>query len=319
MCTTIGFKYKEGQVFGRTLELGMVLDNKILYVPKDSEIIKVSDGYLKTKYNCIGSGFFDVASFGDGINEAGLMGSNNFFPKYASFAKEVVEDKINTTTAFAFDLLLTTCQNVNEVKSLAKKINLVEELNEEKSAANHFFFMDKNGNKVVLEPKDGKLLAYENPVGVLTNAPSFDWHLTNLQNYVNLQASNIDETSYNDFKVSKFGEGSGMLGIPGDFTPPSRFIRASYFLSKTDKNLNRDQALLQGFRILSQFDIPEGSIVDEKEKHEDQTLYTSMIDTKTFTYHIKCHNNINIQSFSLNDYSKEKEIKFIQLEKKMEL
>lgn len=80
MCTTIGFKYNEGQVFGRTLEIGMALDNKILFVPKGHELVETDDQKYASKYAVLGTGFFDFVSFGDGINEAGLMGSSNFFP-----------------------------------------------------------------------------------------------------------------------------------------------------------------------------------------------------------------------------------------------
>ena len=319
MCTTIGFSYKNGQVFGRTLELGMVLDNKILFVPKDQNIIKTADKNYATKYNTLGSGFFDIASFGDGINEMGLMASSNFFPGYASFADEAINGMVNTTTPNAFDYLLTRCKDVEEVKEEAKKILLIKTMGEEDSSANHFFFMDAQGNTLVLEPKDGKLLSYDNPYGVLTNSPEFPWHTTNLKNYINLRPENTKETQFNGTKVSQFGEGSGMLGLPGDFTPPSRFVRAAYFVSNTEKTLERDAAILQSFRILSQFDIPEGSIIDPHEKHQDETLYTGIMDTEKLSYHIKCHTNINLQNFYLKDFDNEKEIKFVEVNKSMKL
>lgn len=321
MCTTIGFSYKEGMVFGRTLEIGMKLDNKILYVPKDEKDFIVSkENKFSSKYATIGSGFFDIASFGDGINDKGLMGSSNFFPKYASFAKEAMEGKLNMTTSNAFDYLLTRCKDVEEVREESQNIILLEHgENEDVSTANHFFFMDDKGNKVVLEPKDGRLIAFDNPYGVLTNSPSFDWHETNLKNYINLRPENIEEVKFNQVKVSKLGEGTGMIGLPGDFTPPSRFVRAAYFVSNTPKDMSRDLAVLQGFRVLSQFDIPVGAIIDPIEKHEDETLYTSIMDTKEKAYYIKCHENINIQSFKLDDYKDEKNIKFIILDKSMDL
>lgn len=319
MCTTIGYSYKSGKVFGRTLELGMVLDNKILFVPKDKEIIVTLKKKYKSKYNTLGSGFFDIASFGDGINEMGLMASSNFFPGYASFATESIEGMINTTTSHAFDFLLTRCKDINEVKEEAEKVLLVEKMGNQESAPNHFFFMDSKGNTVVLEPKEGRLIAYENPYGVLTNAPDFLWHTTNLKNYINLKPENTKEGFFNGIKVAQFGEGTGMLGLPGDFTPPSRFVRAAYYISNTDKTLSRNSAILQGFRILSQFDIPEGAITDPIEKHQDETLYTSIMDTEQYSYNIKCHTNIDIQSFYLEDFKDERDIKFVELNKSMKL
>ena len=318
MCTTIGFSYKEGMVFGRTLELGISLDHKILVVPKNQKDFITGVGItFPSKYATMGSGFFTIASFGDGINEKGLMGSSNFIPKYASFAKEAIDKKLNMTTSNAFDYLLSRCEDVDEVREEAKKIRLLAKAGEDTSTSNHFFFMDASGNKVVLEPSEGVLICHDNPYGVLTNSPDFGWHATNLKNYLHLRPENREERTFNGINVTKFGEGTGMMGLPGDFTPPSRFVRAAYFVSSTPKNLDRESALLQGLRILSQFDIPSGSVVEPKENHQDQALYTSMMDTKTKTYLIKCHDNINVQAFRLEDYENETEIKFISLEKSM--
>jgi len=322
MCTTIGFPYHEGIAFGRTLEIGIKLDNHILFVPRDQkDFINAKGEKFNSKYATIGSAFFNIPSFGDGINEIGLMGSNNFFPKYASFSKEAVDGKINMTTANAFDFLLSRCKDVDEVREAIENINLVEQVDKEDgpSMSNHFFFMDAKGNKLVLEPKGGILVSYDNPYGVLTNSPDFTWHSTNMANYINLKPENIDEMRLGEVTISKFGEGTGMLGLPGDFTPPSRFVRAAYFVSNTAKNLERTEAILQAFRILSQFDIPTGAIVNPKEKHKDETLYTAVMDTKEIAYFIKCNQNINIQPFYLKDYADEKEVKFISLEKVMDL
>lgn len=319
MCTTIGFSYNKGLVFGRTLELGLVLDNKILFVPKGKEIIEAAEENYRSKYNTLGSAFFNITSFGDGINEMGLMGSSNFFPEYASFSPTTIDGMINITTANAFDFLLTRCKNVAEVKETAKKIVLVNKIGEDESAANHFFFMDAKGEKVVLEPKKGKLIVYDNPYGVLTNAPEFPWHCTNLKNYINLKAENTGKNYFNQIETKQLGQGTGMLGLPGDFTPPSRFIRAAYYVSNTDKNFDRNSAILQAFRILSQFDIPKGAIIDPVEKHQDETLYSSVMDTNCKSYHIKTHTNINLQNFYLEDFKEETDIKFIELNKLMKI
>ena len=136
---------------------------------------------------------------------------------------------------------------------------------------------------------------------------------------MHLQAENRESKKFNGANISKLGEGTGMLGIPGDFTPPSRFVRAAYFVSNTPKDLPREEAIVQGFRILSQFDIPKGAIVDPIEEHRDETLYTSIMDTKNMTYFIKAHNNMNIQKFNLEDYKSQDEVKFIKVKKTMEL
>jgi len=322
MCTTIGFSYKAGVVFGRTLEVGVPLDNKVGYVPKNMpDFIPTRNGSFSTKYATLGTMFFSVASFGDGLNEHGLMGSNNLFPGYASFAKEDKADKINLTTSRAFDYLLTRCATVKEVRAEAENLCITEkgETDTDLSTEMHFYFMDAAGESIVLEPNQGRLSAYENPFGVLTNAPEFPWHATNLRNYLHLQPENVDGRSFTDAELTKLGQGTGAVGLPGDFTPPSRFIRSAYFVANTPKDLNRNEAILQGFRILSQADIPEGAVKDPVNGHLDETLYTSIMDTQQKAYLIKQHTYIDIQPFYLEDFKDKKEIVFVDLNKEMPL
>lgn len=322
MCTTVGFKYKEGFVLGRTLEMGIKLENQAMYVPKDTEgFIKTEKENFSSKYNTLGTAFEMIEAFGDGINEKGLIGSSNLLPNYATFSDKAVRGKINMNTSNAFDYLLSRCKDVEEVKKEAEKIVLVknDKDSDDISTDMHFFFMDAKGEKVVLEPKDGSLVAYDNPVGVLTNAPEFPWHITNLKNYINLNPLNVDEGEFNESTFSKFGEGTGMLGLPGDFTPPSRFVRSSYFVSNTPKDLDRNSAILQAFRILSQSDIPIGAVIGTEENSQDQAIYTAVMDTKEKAYFVKCHDNINIQSFYIDDYKDEKDIKMLEVKKNMKL
>lgn len=322
-CTTVGFAYKEGQVFGRTLEFGKAFDNTVAYIPADTkDFIKAKDKNFDSKYATIGTHFFDLDPLGDGINEEGLMGSSNLLPAYATFTKEINENKINLVTTQAFSYLLTRCKNIEEVRKEAENLVIIEpEESGLQQTANqmHFFFMDAKGNKLVLEPKDGRLMAYDNPYGALTNAPEFPWHETNLKNYLNIRPENIDEQNVNGKIITKFGEGSGAVGLPGDFTPPSRFIRSAYFVSNTPKDLERNAAILQVFRILSQSDIPTGAVVDPKEGNNDETIYTAVMDTKEKAYFVKYHDNINIQSFYMNDLKDLTEITNLDVQKEMEL
>ncbi|MET3574383.1 linear amide C-N hydrolase [Bhargavaea ullalensis] len=322
MCTTVGFSCRDGFVFGRTLEMGVELDNQVLFVPAGYKGFIQEDGAAyDARYATIGTAFMDMAAFGDGINEMGLMGSSNLLPGCASFADHAVDGKINLTTANAFNYLLSRCKNIKEVKEEATKLSLPA-----RSAASgtpsgemHFFFMDADGNRVVLEPKHGQLQAFDNPYGVLTNSPEFPWHVTNLRNYLQLQPENIEQRTWNGAVLSKFGEGTGLAGLPGDFTPPSRFVRAAFFVSATPRDLARPAAILQAFRILSQSDIPDGAVIDEKSGYRDKTLYTAVMDTSKKSYTVKCHDNINLQPFRLEDFKDERDLRFICLDKEMHL
>ena len=99
---------------------------------------------------------------------------------------------------------------------------------------------DASGKSIVIEYVGGKLNVFDDPLGVVTNSPSFDWHMANLRNYVNFSMTNVPPVKLGSVKLEPFGQGSGMLGLPGDFTPPSRFVRAvafsqSVFPSKTGR------------------------------------------------------------------------------------
>src|SRR6185295_11904891 len=105
-----------------------------------------------------------------------------------------------------------------------------------------------------------RLLRHDAPLGVMANAPTYDWHMTNLANYVNLSVNDVESAKIGGVKVDAFGAGAGLLGIPGDFTPPSRFVRASVYSQSAVPNKTAGDAVLSAFHILNQFDIPKGAV-----------------------------------------------------------
>ncbi len=126
----------------------------------------------------------------------------------------------------------------------------------------HFFVQDKSGKSIAIEPIDGKVKVTDAPIGVMTNAPTYDWHMTNLDNYINLNAKDIQNEKLGPVTLSAIGSGTGMLGLPGDFTPPSRFVRASMFSQAATSNAKAEDAVFSAFHILNQFDIPKGSVIN---------------------------------------------------------
>jgi choloylglycine hydrolase len=111
----------------------------------------------------------------------------------------------------------------------------------------HFFIQDKTGKSIAVEPIDGTLKIHDAPLGVMVNAPTYDWHMTNLANYVNLSVDDIESKQLGAVKVEAFGAGTGLLGIPGDFTPPSRFVRAAIYSQAAVPNAMADDAVLSAF------------------------------------------------------------------------
>jgi choloylglycine hydrolase len=152
-----------------------------------------------------------------------------------------------------------------------------------------------------LEYVNGALKVHDNPLGVMSNSPTFDWHLTNLRNYVNLSVSNVPPVDISGIKLNSFGQGSGMLGLPGDFTPPSRFLRAVAFSQSALRVATAQEGVLQAFHILNQFDIPKGAArgMEHGKEVADYTLWTSASDLKNLRYYFRTFDNSRIRMVDL--------------------
>ena len=240
----------------------------------------------------------------DGINEAGLYVGLFYFPGYASYADATKADASRAMGPHEYGIwLLGNFANVGEVTANFDKVVLtpvvVAALKEVPPV--HFVVHDRTGKSIVIEPVDNVLKLHENPLGVMTNSPTFDWHMTNLRNYVNLSATNVPPIALRDIKLAQFGEGSGMHGLPGDFTPPSRFVRAVAFSQAAIASDTAQQSVLQAFHILNNFDIPLGSVRQMMggTSIAEFTAWTSASDLKNLRWHFRTYNDQSIRSIDL--------------------
>jgi choloylglycine hydrolase len=125
--------------------------------------------------------------------------------------------------------------------------------------------------------------------------------MTNLANYLNLSPKDIEQVKLGSVTIPAFGSGAGMLGLPGDFTPPSRFVRAVMFSQAAAPNQTADDAVLAVFHILNQFDIPEGSVVNAAvgEPTDEITEWTSVADLKNLRWYFRTHKDQSIHLVDL--------------------
>ncbi len=156
----------------------------------------------------------------------------------------------------------------------------------------------------MIEPLKGELVTFDNPLGVFTNSPEFPWHVTNLRNYVNLSVTNPPPMELEGLKFSAFGHGAGMVGLPGDFTPPSRFVRAAIFSQVSAPPQNTEDAILQVFHVLNQFDIPKGALRGtlNGKTYYDYTLLTSARDPHNLKYYFNCYEDQSIRMVHLKAF-----------------
>ena len=129
--------------------------------------------------------------------------------------------------------------------------------------------------------------------------------MTNLRNYINISLKPVEEMKLDNVTLKSFGMGSGMVGIPGDFTPPSRFVRAAMFSKSVFTPKTGYDAVLEAFHILNNFDIPKGSAREEKKDEHGNTLadysiWTSANDLKAKKFYFRTYDNSQIKMVDLN-------------------
>ena len=239
----------------------------------------------------------------EGVNESGLSAGLFFFPQYGDYAPYNQNNNDKTLCDMQFvSWVLSQFSSIDQVKAAIREIDLVT-LNH-KIGAVHWRIAEPDGRMVVLEVVGGVPHFYENRLGVLTNAPGFPWHMTNLNNYVNLEPGSApDNTLKPGVTLRPLGHGSGMLGLPGDFTPPSRFVRAAFFQTTAPVLKTGFETVLQAFHILNNFDIPVGSQHIRSEIPEglpSATQFTSATDQRNMKFYYRTAWNSNIRCIDLN-------------------
>ena len=238
----------------------------------------------------------------EGVNEAGLSAGLFFFPNYGDYAPYNSADNYKTLCDMQFvSWVLSQFSSIDQVKEGLGKIDLVT-LNH-KIGAVHWRIAEPNGRMVVLEVVNGVPNFYENTLGVLTNAPGFPWHMTNLNNYVNLEPGSApDNTIKPGITLKALGHGSGMLGLPGDFTAPSRFVRATFFQTTSPTWETGFETIVQAFHILNNFDIPIGSQhaqADIPKGLPSATQFTAATDQTALRFYYRTAWNGNIRCIDL--------------------
>jgi choloylglycine hydrolase len=326
-CTGIRLIAKDGGVIAaRTLEFGFDLHSEVMVIPAGTALTgSLPDGgkgiSYKTKYGFLGANAEGLTAIVDGINDRGLYVGLFYFPGYASYSDATKENAARAMASHEYaNWLLGNFATIEEVKANFDKIVLVPVVVEaiEQAAPVHFVVYDRSGKSVVIEPLDKSLKIYDNPLGVVTNSPTFDWHMTNLRNYVNLTATNVPPIDLGGIKLAEFGQGSGLRGLPGDFTPPSRFVRAVAFSQSAVRSDTAAQAVLQAFHILNNFDIPYGAVreVDNGQIHAEATTWTSAADLKNLRWYFKTYDDQSIRSVDVAKAlaAAQGKIRFIKME-----
>ncbi len=264
-CTGITLKSRNGDtVVARTMDWSREeMDNMYIVAPRGYTATSIlPDGetggmQFTSKYGYVGLGMEQAEFIVDGMNEAGLSAALFYFPGYGKYVEYDAAYKDQTIADLQLvSWILSQFSTIDELKSAIRNVRIVHV--DPRADTVHWRITDATGAQVVLEIIDGVPQFYDSELGVLTNSPGYPWHLLNLNNYVNLRGGAAEPTMLGGLTLRPFGAGSGFLGLPGDMTPPSRFVRAAFFQSYSIPQQNGFESAMQAFHILNNFDVSTG-------------------------------------------------------------
>ena len=309
MCTSLKLKYKERYVFGRNLDLEYHFNEGAIAL-NESYLMKykfLKEEKANKEILGIGSLLDDYPLFAEAMNGDGLCIAGLNYPGNAYYHENIEENKINLAPYELINYLLIHAKNVDDVKEISKNIHLVAKSFKEGLPLSylHYLISDKD-KSIVLEPDKDGIKIYDNSYEVLTNNPSFPFHLENVKQYGNLSnkyyLNNL--TSKSDLKP--FCIGLNAHGLPGDFSSPSRFIKTLYLKEKVEENLTSEEELInEAFHIFSSVSVIKGSALTSENKSEI-TIYTSVLDPFNFIYYYKTYEDLSVKSVAFENITFDK-------------
>lgn len=278
MCTAITYKTND-YYFGRTLDNDLSYDEKVVITPRNYQFNFFKKENIKTHYAIIGIACVvdNYPLYYEAMNEKGLAIAGLNFLGNTVYHKEQ-ENKDNICQYEFIPWILSKCASVNETKDLLKKINFLDKSFKENLnlAALHWMITDGMETITVESVIDGVNI-YDNQIGVLTNNPSFDKQLFNLNNYRHLSNTTPLNTFSKNLSLHSYSNGLGGLGLPGDLSSQSRFVRASFIKENSISNENEKESVNQFFHILNSVQQPYGCCLLENGNYEI-TIYTSCLN-----------------------------------------
>lgn len=292
MCTAVHLN----KYFGRNLDLEISYGEQVIITPENFPFNFRQMPPLTTHHAIIGMGIVvdNYPLYYDAVNGAGLAMAGLNFPDNACYMP-VCHGADNIAPFELIPYILGKCTTVNEAKKLLTRINLAEIHFNEKFPLSplHWMISDRE-RSIVVEPVKNALKIYENPIGVLTNNPAFDYHLTNLTNYMNVTREEPTNRFADKISLKPYSRGMGGIGVPGDLSSSSRFIRASFTLLNSEEN-----TLSQFFHILTSVEQQKGCVrVGEKFEY---TLYSSCCDMENLIYYYTTYENRTISAIYLQE------------------
>lgn len=310
-CTDFKLTAKDGTVLiTRSMEFGMAFNSNLRTSPRGRSFAStLQNGKQGLAWkNIYGYVYLDGLgqdiSF-DGMNETGLTFEYLYLPGETQY-QTIPSGKENQALSYTQfgDWVLGNFKTIDEVRQALKNIYLVQTLMPGLGnivLPGHASIYDSSGKGIVVEFYDNKINVYDN-IGIMTNSPKYDWHVNNLRNYLNLTPNNPNPVSVNGMTFSATGQGAGMVGLPGDVSPPSRFVKTA-FLAKNAYPVNTADDLLNlAQHIINNVDIPAGlaRTTDNGKVSTDTTQWVIFKDITHKILHYRTYNDMTIRTVAFD-------------------
>lgn len=245
----------------------------------------------------------DKPLYFDCANEAGLAIAGLNFPGYAVYEKTAVDDKTNVA-AYEFPLwIVMNFKTVDEVESALKNTAIVAQpINDQYPVSELHYMIGDAKRSIVVEYTANGMEIFENDVDILTNQPGYGWHKENLRNYMNLFSQMPKEVRWGKAKMTAFGTGSLMHGLPGDYYSPSRFVRAAYLNTHYPVKTTEEENISRLFHTLTGVAMIDGA-AQMADGACEKTIYTGGYSTASKTYYYSTYEDPAIQKVAMSDYN----------------
>ena len=300
MCTAITYKTKDFY-FGRTLDYEFSYGDEVTITPRNYEFKFKHKQNIKTHYAIIGMAYVteNYPLYYEAVNEKGLGIAGLNFVGNAQYNKKI-KGKDNITQFEFIPWILSQSTTVKETKKLIEKINFLDEpfSTNLPLAQLHWIISDSIESITVEAVKDG-IKIYENPVGVLTNNPTFDKQMFELNNYMNLSTKSPKNTFAKSLNLEKYSRGMGAIGLPGDLSSQSRFIRAAFVKMNSVSKEEEKESVSQFFHILNSVEQQRGCCELDDGIFEI-TIYTSCCNASKGIYYYTTYDNHQITAIDMH-------------------
>lgn len=299
MCTAAAYKTRD-HYFGRNLDYDFAYEQTVTVTPRNYPFHFRRMDDMTSHYAMIGMAFVqeNYPLYYDATNEKGLSMAGLNFPGNADY-KAYAPDKDNVTPFEFIPWILGQCASIGEVRAKLADMNLLKENFSAQFPLSplHWMISDRNENIVVESVKEG-LKIYDNPVGVMTNNPPFDFHLTNLANYMGLSVSDPENRFAKNLDLAPYCRGMGGLGLPGDLSSTSRFVKAAFTLQNSRSGDSESESISQFFHILASVAQQKGCC--QTEHGFEYTIYSSCCNTDRGIYYYTTYGNSQITGVDMH-------------------